>query len=71
MKAFISLSNLFENIGIGLFSFAAFFGALKDHSLTYDLKRALLFASGLGLNALVLLSINIKLSTGWYLIPRV
>jgi hypothetical protein len=65
MTVFVSLANLFENIGIGLFSFATFFGALKDDSLSNDLKRALLIASGLGLIALVLFNIDIRLYSGW------
>jgi len=47
-------SVLFQNIGIVLFSVATFLGALTDESLSGEIRRALVIASGIGIVALVI-----------------
>ena len=49
-----SVSILFQNIGIVLFSLATFLGALTDESLSKEVNRAMVIASGIGIVALVL-----------------
>ena len=49
-----SASVLVQNIGIVLFSVATFLGALTDESLSGEVKRGLVIASGIGIVALVL-----------------
>ncbi len=54
MTMLSSVSVLVQNIGIVLFSVATFLGALTDESLSGEVKRALVIASGIGIVALVL-----------------
>lgn len=54
MTIFSSTSILVQNIGIVLFVVATFLGALTDESLSKEVKRALVIASGIGILALVL-----------------
>ena len=54
MTILSSASVLVQNIGIVLFSVSAFIGALRDDSLSKEVKRALVIASGIGIFALVL-----------------
>ena len=54
MTILSSASILVQNIGIVLFSVATFIGALTDDSLSNEVKRALVIASGIGIFALVL-----------------
>ncbi len=54
MTILSSASVLVQNIGIVLFSVATFLGALTDESLSGEVKRALVIASGIGIVALVL-----------------
>lgn len=54
MTILSSASTLVQNLGIVLFSVATFFGALTDGSLSKEVQRALIIASGIGIVALVL-----------------
>ncbi len=54
MTVLSSASVLVQNIGIVLFTVATFVGALRDDSLSNEVKRAMLIASGIGIFALVL-----------------
>lgn len=54
MTILSSVSSLVQNIGIVLFTTAAFVGALTDDSLSKETQRALIIASGIGIIALVL-----------------
>ena len=54
MTILSSASILVQNMGIVLFSVATFLGALTDESLSGEVKRALVIASGIGIVALVL-----------------
>ena len=54
MTVLSTASVLVQNIGIVLFSVATFLGALTDESLSGEVKRALIIASGIGIVALVL-----------------
>ena len=55
LKVILSMTSiLVQNIGIVLFTVATFIGALTDDSLSNEVKRALVIASGIGIVALVL-----------------
>ena len=54
MRILSTSSILFQNIGIVLFSVATFLGALTDESLSGEIRRALVIASGIGIVALVI-----------------
>jgi len=54
MTILSSASTLVQNLGIVLFSVAMFLGALTDESLSKEVQRALVIASGIGIVALVL-----------------
>jgi len=54
MTMLSSVSTLVQNIGIVLFSVATFLGALTDESLSGEIRRALVIASGIGIVALVI-----------------
>ena len=51
-----SISILFQNIGILLFCLAAFMGAIVDASLSMEVRRGLIMASGIGIIALIVLN---------------
>ena len=49
-----ALSVLFQNIGIALFSVALFLGAITDETISREVKKGMIIASGLGIIALIL-----------------
>lgn len=49
-----SLAILFQNLGIILFTFSAFMGAVTDRLLSNEVRRGLIIASGIGLVALII-----------------
>jgi len=49
-----SLSILFQNLGIILFTFSAFMGAITDRLLSNEVRRGLIIASGIGVVALII-----------------
>ena len=53
MTRLSTLSILFQNIGIALFSLSTFLGALADDRLSKEVKRGMAIASGIGIIALV------------------
>ena len=57
LRTILSMTSLLvQNIGIVLFVVATFIGALRDDSLSNEVKRAMIIASGIGIVALVLLN---------------
>ena len=53
MTRLSTLSILFQNIGIALFSLSTFLGALADGTLSKEVKRGMAIASAIGIVALV------------------
>ncbi len=49
-----AMSALFQNIGIVLFSFATFLGAISDRNLSNQVRTGMAIASGLGIIALII-----------------
>ncbi|MFW9937291.1 MAG: hypothetical protein ACFFD5_06555 [Candidatus Thorarchaeota archaeon] len=49
-----SLTMLFQNLGIILFTFSAFMGAITDRLLSNEVRRGLIIASGIGVVALII-----------------
>lgn len=56
MSRLASLATLFQNIGILLFTFSAFMGAVVDGTLSNEVRRGLIIASGVGILALIVLN---------------
>jgi hypothetical protein len=52
MRILSSISRLFLQIGIVMFSLSLFIGALTDRTLSENVKRGLVIASGIGMLAL-------------------
>ena len=50
----ITLAMLLQNIGIALFTFATFLGAISDRNLSKEVRTGLAIASGLGIIALII-----------------
>ena len=56
-----SLSILFQNIGIALFSLATFLGAITDRDLTKQVRTGLAIASGLAIVALIIFGASFQI----------
>ncbi len=65
MQRLPALSTLFQNIGIALFSAATFLGAILDESISREVKRGMIIASGIGMVALVLSRVVVLLGYGY------
>ena len=59
MMIFATLTTLFLQLGFVIFSFSTFMGALVDKTLSGEVRRGMLFASGFGILALSLMTISI------------
>jgi len=60
-----ALSTLSQNIGIALFSVATFLGAILDKTLSGDVKKGMVIASGIGIVALILSRMVVILGYGY------
>ena len=57
MRIFMSISRLFLQIGMVLFVLSLFIGALTDRTLSENVKRGMIIASGVAMFGLVILII--------------
>ena len=55
------LGRLLQNIGIALFTFATFLGAISDRNLSNQVRTGLAIASGLGLVALIVFGASFQI----------
>jgi hypothetical protein len=55
MRAFMSISRLFLQIGMVLFILSFFIGALTDRTLSDNVKKGMILASGVAIFGLVIL----------------
>jgi len=54
MERLTGVSKLLTQIGIALFSFSTFIGAISDESITNEVRRGMAIAAGMGILAIVL-----------------
>ena len=57
-----TLAILFQNIGIALFSFATFIGAISDRNLSKQVRTGLAVASAMGLIALIIFGASFQIT---------
>jgi len=57
-----TLAILLQNIGIALFSFATFLGAIADRNLSKEVRTGLAIASGLGMIALIIFGASFQIA---------
>jgi len=65
MQRLPSVSILFQNIGIALFSVSTFIGAITDETLSREVKRGMIITSGIGIVALVLSRVVFLMGYGY------
>lgn len=56
-----TVSVLFQNIGITLFSLSTFLGAITDERLSKEVRRGMVIASGIGVIALLVLGASFQI----------
>ena len=56
-----TVSVLFQNIGITLFSLSTFLGAITDERLSKEVRRGMVIASGIGVIALLVLGASLQI----------
>ena len=56
-----TVSVLFQNIGITLFSLSTFLGAITDERLSKEVRKGMVIASGIGVIALLVLGASFQI----------